>query len=219
MAGDDRARCFVRWSWCLLAWVATPADSPGKAGWAAYERGEWETAASLARARLKAKGDDTDALRLLARASVRLGRDESPTTFFHRLGPQAMLADDLCLLGIALTSMGDKPGALQVWEQARSLDPNHAETLFELTRAYQAADRPLAAAETGRLLSARPGWEARAESLLGTIQLALNDPVGCRRILATGPWTTREAGQGEGSPALVPVKDMARALLLAGRPG
>jgi Flp pilus assembly protein TadD len=86
-------------------------------------------------ARLKVKANDADALRLLARASVRLGHDEAARAIFRRLGSQSMLAEDPCLLGISLTRLDDRQGALQVWEQARSLDPNHAETLFELTRA------------------------------------------------------------------------------------
>ena len=149
-------------------------------------------------------------LRLLARASVRLGRDDAARTFFHRLGPRAMLAEDLCLLGITLARIGDQPGALQVWEQARSLEPNHAETLFELTRAYQAADRPLAAAETCRLLATVPGWEARAESLLASIALTLNDP-----SAAVAHWQLAQErsneGQGGRSQSVVPIKEMARA--------
>ncbi len=128
-----------------------------------------------------------------------------------------MLAEDLCLLGITLARLGDQPGALQVWEQARSVEPKHAETLFELTRAYRAADRPLAAAETCRLLATVPGWEPRAESLLGSIALTLNDPSG-----AVAHWQRAQArskeGQGGHSQSVVPIKEMARALLQAGRP-
>jgi tetratricopeptide (TPR) repeat protein len=198
-------------------WVER-SSVPVKGGWVAYERGEWDAAAGLARARLKAKANDADALRLLARASVRLGHDEVARALFRRLGSQSMLAEDLCLLGISLTRLGDRQGALQVWEQARSLDPNHAETLFELTRAYFADERPIAAAETGRLLATHPGWEARAESLLGTIELSLNDPAAAvvfwQHTLQRTP-----AEPGADSPPPVPAKDMARALLRAGQPG
>jgi tetratricopeptide (TPR) repeat protein len=200
------------------AWVQRSIDPLG-GGWSAYERGQWETAAGLARAALKAKVDDVDALRLLARASVRLGRDDSASALFHRLGPQALLADDLCLLGIALSRLGDRQSALQVWEQARSLDPNHGETLFELTRAYHADGRPIAAAETGRLLAARPGWEARAESLLGAIRLALNDPAGAVAFWQRGREHTSTGTTEANSPPPVPAQDMARALLRAGQPG
>jgi len=197
------------------AWVRPSAD-PVRRGRNAYARGDWEAAARLARARLKVVSDDVAALRLLARASVRLGRDSSAMAVYHRLGPQTMLADDLCLLGIALTRTGNSRG-LEVWEQARSFDPNHAETLFELTRAYLAGDRLTEAAETGRLLAARPGWEARAEALLGTIQLARNDPAGA--IAFWQQALEHEAvEQGSVSTSIVPPKELARALLQARRP-
>jgi tetratricopeptide (TPR) repeat protein len=198
-------------------WVERSSVSV-KGGTVAYDRGEWETAAGLARARLKVKANDVDALRLLARASVRLGHDDAARALYRRLGSQRMLVEDFCLLGISLTRLGDRQGAVQVWEQARSLDPNHAETLFELTRAYFANERPIAAAETGRLLATHPGWEARAESLLGTIELSLNDPAAAvvfwQHALEHTP-----ARPGADSPPAVPAKDMARALLRAGQPG
>src|SRR6202034_1684252 len=79
-------------------WVQ-PSTDPISEGWAAFQRGEWETAAGLARAGLKVKANNVDALRLLARASVRLGRDDTATALFRRFGAKAMVADDLCLLG------------------------------------------------------------------------------------------------------------------------
>jgi tetratricopeptide (TPR) repeat protein len=200
-----------------LAWAQRSTDR-ASGGWVAYERGEWEAAAGLARRRLKVKANDADALRLLARASVRLGRNEAARALFRRLGSQAMLAEDLCLLGISLTRLGDRRRALQVWEQARSLDPNHVETLFELTRAYFADERPIAAAETGRLLATHPGWEARAESLLGTIELSLNDPAAAV-VFWQHALEHTQARPGADSPPAVPAKDMARALLRAGQPG
>ena len=145
-----------------------------------------EAAARLAPVGLKAAANDVAALRLLARASVRLGRDSSAKAIYHRLGPEAMLADDLCLLGIALTRAGNRQGAVEVWEQARAADPNHAETLFELTRAYSAGDQLAKAAETAHRLASSPVWQRRAGSA------ARHDPVGaersirCRHILATG---------------------------------
>ena len=162
----------LRWAW------TRPSADPLTQGLAAYARGEWEEAARLARARLKTGADDPAALRLLARASVRLGRTPAALALFKRLGPEALLPDDLYLLGVALNHDGNDTGAVQVWEQARAADPKHPETLFELTRVYIAAGRLLAAAETGRILAVCPGWEARAESLLGAIQAELNDPAG-----------------------------------------
>ena len=142
-------------------WVQRPAD-PLEQGWAAYERGEWETAAGLARVRLKTRTNDVDALRLLARASVRLGRDDSARRALSSARSASHAGRGSLPPGNHLDPRWRRPaGALQVWEQARSVDPNHAETLFELTRAYLAADRPLAAAETGRLLATCPGLGSR----------------------------------------------------------
>ena len=153
-------------------WWARPSADPIKRGLDAYAHGDWEAAAGLARTRLLAASDDNAALQLLARSSVRLGRDSWAMAIYQRLGLQAMSTEDLCLVGIALTRTGNRKGGLEVWEEARTADPNHAETLFELTRAYSAADQLSKATETGQRLASRPGWKARAESLLGTIQLA-----------------------------------------------
>ena len=149
-----------------LARSLLPVD-PVKQGWAAYARGNWEVAVDRARERLKKAGDDADALRLLARASVRLGRDDSALAVFGRLGPAAMTPDDMCLLGIALTRTGNVRG-VEVWEQVLRRQPNHAETLFVLTETYYKRDRLDAAAMTGRRLARVRGWEGRAEALLGS---------------------------------------------------
>jgi tetratricopeptide (TPR) repeat protein len=129
-----------------------------------------------------------------------------------------MLADDLCLLGIALARSGNRQGALDVWEQARVANANHAETLFELTRAYYLADRLTDAAEIGRQLASHPGWEARANALLGLIQFTRNDPMG-----AAGYWRKARdyetAGQGRAITPIVSAKALARALLQTQRPG
>ena len=199
-------------------WLARsflPTD-PVREGWAAYARGDWEVAVERARERLKAAGDDVAALRLLARASVRLGRDSSAMAVYQRLGPDAMTPDDLCLLGIALTRTGNTRG-LEVWEQARSAEPNHPETLFELTRAYFNRDRLADAAQTGRRLADCPGWEGRAEALLGSIQLARNDPAGALtfwRRIPEGKTTEKEAGP----TPIVPPYELARALLQLHQP-
>ncbi len=60
------------------AWWSRSGRTPTRSarGRAAYDRGDWEAAADLARARLKAEGGDRDGVRLLARAAARLGRDD-----------------------------------------------------------------------------------------------------------------------------------------------
>jgi tetratricopeptide (TPR) repeat protein len=197
----------------LRLWTSEHWDDLGQR---AYERGDWEGVVSASRARLKANRDDVTALRLLARALVRLGRDSTALAVFQRLGPQAMLPDDLCLLGIALTHSGNSRG-LEVWEQARSADPNHAETLFELTRTYLADDQLSRAMETGRRLASLPGWQRRGEILLGKVQFLLNNPAG-----AVKHWQQvlehQAVEQGSTSELIVLRKDLARALLQTRRP-
>jgi tetratricopeptide (TPR) repeat protein len=198
-----------------LARSLLPAD-PAKQGWAAYARGEWDVAVEHARARLKTDSDNVDALRLLARASVRLGRDDSALAVFGRIGPGAMAADDLCLLGIALTRSGNSRG-LEVWEQTLAVEPDHAETLFVLTQTYYNRDRLDAAAVTGRRLARRPGWEGRAEALIGAIELARNDPEAALEAwsgILTGKPVEKEAGP----PPIVPPAEVARALLQTHQP-
>ena len=55
-------------------------------GSAAYAERDWGHAADLARRRLKAVPGDVEALRLLARATARLGRDAQANAMFARLG-------------------------------------------------------------------------------------------------------------------------------------
>jgi tetratricopeptide (TPR) repeat protein len=202
----------------LWQYLARRSPTPVEQGSIAYSRGDWEQAASLARQHLRLASDDPAALRLLARSSVRLGRGPLALAIFNRLGKQAMLAEDLYLLGIALTRDGNSKGALEVWEQARTADPNHTETLLALTRAQVTADQLIAASKTAQLLAAHPGEEAHAEVLLGAIQLELNDPAGAVKFWQQA--LGHEAkGQGSGSGPTVPRKDLVRALLQAGRPG
>src|SRR5690242_18186333 len=68
-------------------------------GTSAYAAGDWSRAADLARRRLKTAPEDIGALRLLARATARLGRDAPANALFARLGAPALQAEDLFLLG------------------------------------------------------------------------------------------------------------------------
>ena len=87
-------------------------------GNAAYSSGDWGRAADLARARLKAAPDDSGALRLLARATARLGRDSTANALFARLGSAALQSEDLFLLGLGLNRSGQVAEAERVWERA-----------------------------------------------------------------------------------------------------
>jgi tetratricopeptide (TPR) repeat protein len=191
-------------------------SDPLKRGWRAYSEGDWERALEFARERLRASSDDTTALRLLARASIRLGRDSSGMAVYSRIGSDSMAAEDLCLLGIALTRNGNKR-ALEVWEQARAAEPNHAETLFELTRAYSKNDRFDDAVKSARKLAECPGWEGQAEALLGAIALARDNPDDA--ITFWQKALERKASEkGATHTPTVPLKELARALLQMRQP-
>src|SRR5262249_1975249 len=127
--------------------------------------------------------------------------------------------EDLYLLGLSLIRAGKRQEALEVWENARSRDPGHAETLFELTRAYITSERTDDAARAAADLARQAGWESRAEALLGATQPERNDPAG-----AVDPWRRalerpRPTVRPEGVPSpIVPRTELARAMLRAGRP-
>src|SRR5262245_57238013 len=68
----------------------------------AYARGDWSQAETLARRRLKTDPTDLEAVRLLARATGRLGRDGPANALFARMGTKALQAEYLYLLGLGL---------------------------------------------------------------------------------------------------------------------
>src|SRR6516164_3193313 len=75
-------------------------------GVSAYHRGDWRAAEREARTILGTKSTDRGALRLLARAAARLGRDDSAEAIYRRLGTGFMEAEDLFLLGRGLLRRG-----------------------------------------------------------------------------------------------------------------
>jgi tetratricopeptide (TPR) repeat protein len=204
------------WAWWSRGHLAPDALARGRA---AYDRDDWEEAARLARERLKLARDDAEGLRLLARASVRLGRDDFASGLYQRLGESALQADDLHLLGLALSRRGMYEPAVELWERARSIDPRHAETLFELARTYLGTDRLEDAARAATDLAARPGWESRADALLGSILVARNDAAGASAYWRRALERPRPTVRPEGVPSpIVPRTEFARVLLHAGRP-
>ncbi len=75
----------------------------------AYERGDWPRAASLARERLQSGKEDPAALRLLARSSIRMGRDAAGATLYReRLPDAANDSEDAFLIGLSAGRMGDE---------------------------------------------------------------------------------------------------------------
>jgi tetratricopeptide (TPR) repeat protein len=174
----------------LAAWLRLSSD-PLTSGRRAYDQRDWVTAARSAREVLKARQDDPAALRLLARSSVQLGRDDAAIGIYtRRLEPKSMQAEDYLLLGVALKRRGRNDGAMWAWNQALEADTVSAQALEDITQLiYREAvetenpenmrPHPLdTAARAAERLGRQPGWEARGDMLLGIIRGDSLDPIG-----------------------------------------
>ncbi|WP_210420277.1 tetratricopeptide repeat protein [Aquisphaera giovannonii] len=149
----------------------------------AYGRGDWAGAATGAREALKRRPADRDALRLLARASARLGKDDAAEAIYRRLGASAMQPEDLFLLGRGLLARGQPGPGLAALGAALDADPDHAESLHARALHRLRARSLLPAEDDARRLSGRPGWGPRARLLLGRIRRELLDPAGAATFL------------------------------------
>jgi tetratricopeptide (TPR) repeat protein len=198
------------------AWPRLFPDALAR-GAVAYTRGDWSTAAKLARQRLEAVANDREALRLLARSSARRNRDSSAVVLYTRLGAGAMSAEDHFLLGVALSNAGQDQAAARAWEQAIQVDPNHAETLDRLALVAYRQHQLEKSAGFAERLSRRPGWEARGDLMLGLLRGELNDPAESAAALRRGLERDPEARSSATTPAKLR-KVLARALLQIGQP-
>ncbi len=142
----------------------------------AYSGGQWAAAAELARQTLAVRKDDPAALRLLARASARLGRDDTAKAIYQRrLDEKGLEAEDFLLLGLMLQREGRADGAARAWKkvlEAGEVSPPSLEELARLCVQGRRWDEAIPAAER---LSRQPGWEARGLLMLGTIRVELNN--------------------------------------------
>lgn len=197
---------------CLIWFQTRSRVDPLQSGRDAYARGDWEAAYNAARSRLKQVSGDREAIRLLARASVQLGRDTSAMALYDQLGQSAMEADDLYLLGKTLARTGNSKGSVEVWKEGLKETPDHSETLFEMIRVHLAAERFDAGSAAAQALARHPDWKDRADVLMGWIELGRENPARAvelwQPILARGP----------GPVPLVTGKDLVRALLRLERP-
>ncbi len=201
------------WAWWMRA--GRPADAIAQ-GRAAFERGDWDDAARLARQRLKAEPQDPEALRLLARTSFHQGRNDLALALFERLGDAALQPEDRYFLGLALARGGKTQSAIRVWEGGADEQTRTPGTLVELIRGYFRRDDLDRAAQAAESLLRRAGWESQALALLGMIALELNDPG-----RAADYWLRSQQSRSTSADASlrleVPPRDLARALLRVGR--
>jgi predicted CXXCH cytochrome family protein len=200
------------------AWPRLFADPRSEAA-RAYDRGRWSDAARLAREALKARPDDPDAARLLARSTARLGRDNTALGLYaRRVGTRSLGAEDYLLVGQALHRQGQSEEAYRAWDRALDAGPMPAPALEELTRELLRSNRHEGAARAAERLGREPGFGARAAMMLGTARAALNDVAGAaeafRHALALDPNEVEHSSSPAGLRKLV-----ARTFLRAARPG
>jgi tetratricopeptide (TPR) repeat protein len=193
-----------------------PPLQPLAKGLAAYESGDWQSAADAARRRLIRAGNDPAAIRLLARSLSRLERDAVARTMYDRLPDESLEAEDFYLMGAAMKRAGDTTGSVDLWERAMVSGPDRPEAPFALARLFLATEHYHGAALAAERLARIPGWEARANGLLGSIHLAQNDAAG-----AVSYWQRaldrQLAEKNDGSATRIRI-DLARALLRLKQP-
>jgi tetratricopeptide (TPR) repeat protein len=183
----------------------------------AYDRHDWPATASFARATLREQPANTEALRFLARAYGRMGRDDAAQELFKRVGDQAMQAEDFLLLGAGLVRQDRIEPAVAVMEKAKTLGSSHGETLYELAHLYAQIKRLGDAVEVASQLTRVPGWECRGNVILGMLYQERADPARARvsldRALRADPLV-----HGAPASAIEVRKLLARTLLETGDP-
>jgi tetratricopeptide (TPR) repeat protein len=146
---------------------------------AAYDAGQWDSAAELARQTLGVRKDDPAALRLLARASARLGRDATAMTIYQRrLDEKGLEAEDYFVLGLLYQRQGRADAAAVALKSVIEAGQVSPPTLEELGRLHIQGRRWEDALVVTERLRQQPGWEARGSMMLGTIRVELNNTPG-----------------------------------------
>jgi predicted CXXCH cytochrome family protein len=159
---------------------------------AAYSAGQWAAAAELARQVLTVRKDDPAALRLLARASARLGRDAPAMAIYQRrVDEKGLEAEDYLLLGRLYQRQGRADAAERAWRKVLEAGYVPPHVLDELGRLCIQGRRWDEAIRVTERLSGQPGWEAHGSMMLGTIRVELNNIPGAallfRRALDLDP--------------------------------
>jgi tetratricopeptide (TPR) repeat protein len=185
-------------------------------GRAAYRRSDFLAASRLARSWLQVKHNDSDALRLLARSSLRLGDEARALSIYKGLGDEALRGEDFYLLGLNQQRRGDLTGAVTSWQLGVQQDPGHVEMLEILARSLGELDRFIPAVLVVRQLMSQPKSGATANLILGELYDLMNAPEQAALALERG---LNEAGsQLDAAEATRKRKLLARCLLRIQRP-
>jgi tetratricopeptide (TPR) repeat protein len=217
----------TRWWLLLSAFVLAVAGLGGgwlmiRPSWSgaaarAYGRGDWLTVSTLAQERLRNAEGDSEALRMLARASARSSRYPTARAAYARLRADVLEAEDYYLLGVCSRSAGRIEAAIESWKSALAANPDHAETLNEMAMVAMHQAHPIEAAQTAQRLARQPDWDVRGNLLLGMIRAADHDPAGgaaaLEQALARDPAARIAPSERFGTHKL-----LARTLMQAGRP-
>jgi tetratricopeptide (TPR) repeat protein len=185
---------------------------------AAYARGDWERASSLAQRRLSEAPGDVQALRLMARAAARQEQNKKAIAIYNRLVVGDLEPNDFFLMGRALSGTGQIESAFKAYEMAQEGNPDHPETLEALAQLYLQNDRYNAAESSAERLARQPAWEAQAQLMLGTARAEIQDPDGAAKALRR--WLELDPEGRAASPHLVASfrKLFARSLLRSRQP-
>ena len=184
---------------------------------AAYDRRDWSRAAGLARQRLKTDASDLNALRLLARSSIRMGRDDAGALIYDgRLAAEALEPEDTFLRGLAAVRQGDEQKAFAVWSKAAAESPDQPELLLSLANLLARMQRLDESTVLARRLAGVPGWQAAGLLLLGTNRYSVEDTVGAAEALGQGLELDPKASKAPLDPRIYH-KLLARCLLSLGR--
>jgi tetratricopeptide (TPR) repeat protein len=161
-----------------------PAVGPLDVAVAAYRQGDWSAAEKKAREQIKRKGDDSAALRLLARSLYRQERDQHAAAIDQRLAENTAAAEDYFLRGQAFTRLRQTDSAIQAWRKALELDGAHLESRIALDAMLVRLDRLAEARREAESLAAQPGSDGLGEVMLGQIHARALDPAGAAQSLA-----------------------------------
>lgn len=184
----------------------------------AYERKDWDAAARLARQTLRARPNDIEALRLLARSSVRLGHDDAAIAIHaQRLNENANQAEDFLLLGLALQRREQTAAAARAWDKVLEFDAIPPQMLDEFARLQMWYHRLDAAAAAAKRLATQPGWGARGRVILGLVLIGGDNAPGAAAVFREALRDNPNAPDSAPEPLSVR-KLIARTFLLVDRP-
>jgi tetratricopeptide (TPR) repeat protein len=190
---------------------------PLVAGQAAYAAKNWQQAADWSRTRLKTNGGDVNALRMLARTSMRMGKDSTAAAIYNGpLSAEPMEPEDYYLVGLSYTRHGDDELALKSWSKGVAEAPEHPEMLLSLANLLARMQHFDEAVDLAGRLGRIPGWESAGLLLQGTARFSLEDYPAAAAALEKG-LELDPAAAGAPLDASVYRKILARSLLSLGR--